>query len=159
GTTLTICRPDYLRIRIVDPPALGAPEDDWATALLGHLLLPSDCPTRALLRARVRVRPLSAHRQATTVPNAAIRSDVHQAFDVHRDFRAEPALALVVALDHATELVHVGVRQITHAKRRVNARLLYDLRRILSADAIDVRQTNHDLLIARKIDARNTSHS
>ena len=61
--------------------------------------------------------------------------------------------------DHLAKLVHVGVREITDSLRRVDPRLLDDLLRRRPADAVDVRQTDLDLLVAREIDARNTSHS
>src|SRR5215218_5153813 len=50
--------------------------------LLGHLLLAGDRAARALLRARVRVRPLTAHGEAAAVADAAVGADVHQSLDV-----------------------------------------------------------------------------
>src|SRR5262249_17736846 len=111
------------------------------------------------LRARVRVRPLATHRQPTTMPNAAIRTDVHQPLDVHGHFRPQRTLDLEVALDHATDLVHVRVRQITDTKRGINPRLFYDLESRVATDAVDVRESDLDLFLAREIDASNTSHS
>src|SRR5262245_49849432 len=90
--------------------------------------------------------------------NAAIRADVHQAFDVHRDFGAERTFDLVIALDHAADLVDIRIGEIANAQRRIDASLLKNLGGRVTADAVDVRQSDLDLLIAREIDARNTSH-
>src|SRR6185369_5711641 len=120
---------------------------------LRDLLLTGDRATGALLRARVRMRPLTAHRQTTTVPDPAVGTDVHQSLDVHRHFGAQRTFDLVVALDDAADLVDVRIREIAHAERRIDARLLYDLRRVLAADPIDVRETDLELFVARKVDA------
>ena len=91
--------------------------------------------------------------------NAAITADVHQSLDVHRDLGPQRTLHAELLLDHLAKLVHVGVREITDPLRRVDPRLLDDLLRRRPADAVDVRQTDLDLLVAREIDTRNTSHS
>src|SRR6185503_2248527 len=127
-------------------------------ALLGHFLLAGDRAARSLLGACVRVRPLAAHGKPAAVTDAPVGADVHQSLDVHRHLGAERALDLVVALDHLTELVDVGVVQIANAKRRVHARLGHDVRGLPTANTKDVRQADLDLLVAREIDASNTSH-
>src|SRR5690606_23787364 len=47
--------------------------------LLRHFLLAGDCAARALLRTGIRVRALPTDRQTAAMPDAAIRTDVHQA--------------------------------------------------------------------------------
>src|SRR5690348_2895226 len=126
--------------------------------LLGDLLLAGDRATRTLLRASVGVRPLTTNGQTAPMTDAAIRSDVHQSLDVHRDFGAERAFDLVLTLDDAANLVHVGIREIANAQRRIDARLLNDVRRRMATNSVDVRQSDLDLLVAWEIDARNTSH-
>src|SRR5262245_27207401 len=105
------------------------------------------------------MRPLTANRQTTTVPDAAIRTDVHQTLDVHCHFGAQRTFDLIVALDHTADLVDVRVGEITHAERRIDPSLLNDLRRVLAADPIDVRKTDLELFVARKVDASNKCHS
>src|SRR5476649_2747455 len=90
---------------------------------------------------------------------APIRADVHQSLDVHRDLRAQCAFDAILLLDDLTELVHVGVGEIADAKRRVDSRLFHYLQGGRSSDAEDVGQSDLNLLVAREIDARNTSHS
>src|SRR5688572_13997830 len=126
--------------------------------LLGHLLLAGDRAPRSLLRPRVRVRPLATHREATAMPDATVRADVHQSLDVHRDFRAKRALDAVLLLDHLPQPADVGVREILDPLLAGDSRLGENVDRVLTANAVDVRQANFDLLVTRKIDAGNTSH-
>src|SRR5579884_1624829 len=49
------------------------------------LLADPDRPPRAAPRARVGARALAPHRHAAAVPQAAIRADIHQPLNVHRD--------------------------------------------------------------------------
>src|SRR5258705_4507867 len=130
-----------------------------AIRLLGYLLLAGDRAARPLLRARVGVRPLTAHRQPATVADATVRSDVHESLDVHRDFGAQRTLDPVFLLDDAAQLLHVGVREVADAQRRVDPRLLQDLHGRGPSDPENVGQSDLDLLVLREIDARNTRHS
>src|SRR5215218_3129514 len=129
------------------------------TALLRDLLLTGDRAARTLLRARVRVRALAANRQPATMANATVGADVHQSLDVHRHLGAQRAFHLVITLDHAADLVHIGISEIANAKIGIDASLLHDLLRRMTANAVDVRQSDLDLFVAREIDASNTSHS
>src|SRR4051812_19136414 len=94
--------------------ACGRP--DSAVALLGNLLLAGDRATRALLRSGVRMRPLTAHREAATMADSAIRADVHQSFDVHRHLGAKRALDLEIAVDHLTKPGHIGIGEVANAQ-------------------------------------------
>src|SRR5689334_17864171 len=129
-----------------------------AITLLGYLLLAGNRPAWTLLRTRVRVGALAAHGQSATMTDATIRADVHQSLDVHRHFGAQRAFDLVIALDHLTQAVHVGVGEIANAKRRIDACLLDDVACVATTNTVDVRQADLDLLLAGEIDARNTSH-
>ncbi len=106
----------------------GAP--DVGSRLLGHLLLARDGATRSLLRARIRVRPLPANRQPAPMADPAIRSDVHQALDVHRDFRPQRAFDAMILLDRLTKAVHVAVGQIANAEVAADAGLLENRRAV-----------------------------
>src|SRR5690349_5351491 len=121
-------------------------EGTEATRLLRHLLLASDRATRTLLRARIRVRPLATHGQATPVPNTPIRADVHQTLDVHRHFGAQRALDFVIALNHLTQLVDVRVGEIANAQRRIDARFAQNVDGVATANAVNVRKADIDLL-------------
>src|SRR5687768_14517647 len=128
------------------------------SSLLRHFLLAGDRATRTLLGARVRVRALATHRQSAAVPDAAIRSDIHQSLDVHRDFRAQRAFDAIILFDRLTQTVHVRIGEIANPERAADASLLEDLTRGRPPHAKDVCQPDLDLLVAREIDACNTSH-
>ena len=101
---------------------------------------------------------LSANGQPAAVPNAAIRTDIHEPLDVHRDFSPERTLHAVLLLDRLTQLVHVGVREIAYPLIGVDPRLVHDLQGGRTPDPEDVGQSDLNLLVAREIDASNTSH-
>src|SRR3954468_19334324 len=125
---------------------------------LRDLLLAGDRAARTLLRARVRMRALTADRQTLAMADATVGADVHQSLDVHRDFGAERAFDLEITVDHLAKLRHVGVGQITNPEIRIDTRLLENLAGTAAADSKNVRQSDLDLLLSREIDARNTSH-
>ena len=90
--------------------------------------------------------------------NATIGADVHQALDVHRDFGAQGAFDFVIALNHLTELVDVRVSEVANTQRRIDASFTQDVDGVTTADAVDVRKADLDLLLSWEIDARYTSH-
>ena len=57
-----------------------------------------------------------------------------------------------------TQTVDVGIGELANAKRRIDVRLLDNVARVAASDTVDVRQADLDLLVAREIDARNSSH-
>src|SRR6516162_10097210 len=81
---------------------------------LDDLLLSNCALARALARARVRPRALTAHREAAAVARAAVAADFHQPLDVHRAVLAQFALDAALLLDDAADLPHVVLGQILH---------------------------------------------
>src|SRR5262252_2439358 len=53
---------------------------------------PAAAPLGAAARAGVRTRALAPQRQAAAVTDAAVATEVHQPFDVHRGLAAQVAL-------------------------------------------------------------------
>ncbi len=92
------------------------------------------------------------------MPDAAVRPDVHEALDVHRDLGPQRPLDLVVALDLGTEAGDVRVGQVADPQGSADPRRLEDVQRRGAADPENVGETDLDLLVAREIDAGNTSH-
>src|SRR5688500_4650807 len=89
------------------------------TALLPYcpklLLLPGNRLRRPLAGAGVGMRALAACRQRTAMAQAAVAAEVHQSLDVHRDFAAQIALDLIVAVDGFADLEHLGVGKLVDA--------------------------------------------
>src|SRR5262245_8699788 len=76
-----------------------------------HSLL--DCPPRALARACVRPRALSAQREAAPVTHAAIGAEVHQPLDAHPDLATQIALDRVL-LDLGAQVRHLLLGEVLH---------------------------------------------
>src|SRR5207248_10551359 len=89
-----------------------------------------------------------------SMPRAAVRPDVHQPLDVHRDLGPKRALDLVVPLDHLTQPRDLRVAQVTNARIRIDAGLRENLLRVSQADAVDVREGVQNFLVAWQVDAR-----
>src|SRR3954453_12781650 len=96
---------------------------DWRafpTALLPYSLIPlkkllllaGDRLGRALAGARIGMRALAADRQRAAVTQAAVGAEVHEPLDVHRDFAAQVAFNLVIAVDGLADLQHFRVGQL-----------------------------------------------
>src|SRR5688500_5852262 len=64
----------------------------------------------------------------------------------------------MIALDRLAELVDVGIREIADAKVRAHSGGRQNLAGDCAADPVNVGQPDLDLLVAREIDARDTSH-
>ena len=88
----------------------------------------------------------------------AIRAEVHQALDVHRDFLAKVTFDLVGGLENVADLGDLGVRDVVGALGAVDLCFLEDLHRTKTADAEDVGESDVHALVAREVDAGNTSH-
>src|SRR5690349_2513434 len=91
------------------------------------LLLAGDRLRLALAGAGVRVRALTANRQAAAVTQATIGAEVHQALDVHGHFTAKVTFHDVVAVDGFADSQNLGVGQLIHAALGRDVDLLDDL--------------------------------
>src|SRR5690606_6983311 len=85
-------------------------------------------------------------------------AEVHQALDVHRDFAAQVALDLVVAVDRFADLDDFGVGELVDAAVGRNADLGHDLLGELLADAVNVLQRDDDALVGRYVYACDAGH-
>jgi hypothetical protein len=126
--------------------------------LLGYLLLAGDSAAWALLGAGVGVRTLSTNRKSAAVTDATVAADVHEALDVHRDFGAERSLDAKILFDRLTQTVDVRVIQIANTLFGVDAGRSEYPAGGRATDAEDLGQADLDLLLTRKINARNTRH-
>src|SRR5438128_871404 len=107
--------------------------------LLRCFLLTGDrALARSLACARVRVRPLTAHRQSTTMPHSAVAVDLHQPLDIEANVLAEVALDFESVRNHLPDLPHIILGQILDARVLVDTRFHEDLVRRRTADAEDV---------------------
>src|SRR5262249_3334314 len=128
-------------------------------SLLRCLLPASDSPAGATPRARVRLGALATHRHATAMPQAAIAVDVDQALDVHRHFTAEIGLDDHFLLDDVPPPWYLFVRELIHARIRVDARTRENIPGRRRPDAIDIRERDFHSLLARDIHTGDTCHA
>src|SRR5262245_9809479 len=90
--------------------------------------------------------------------HAAVASDFHQPFDVHRDLFAQIAFDAALFLDHAADLPHIVLGEILHADVGAYAGILEDVVRADASDPVDVGQPYLDTLRSREVDACYSSH-
>ena len=88
---------------------------------------------------------------------AAVAADVGQPLDVVRDLALEVALDLERLDDFAQALLVLG-REVLDPRVRVDPGLREDLLRRREPNAEDSRESDLDALVAREIDAGDTSH-
>src|SRR3990167_5820823 len=80
----------------------------------------ADRLTRALTGTRVGLGTLTADRQTTTMTQAAIATQVHQALDFHVHFTTQVAFGIHLGY-FATQLLDLLVREIFNLCSRINA--------------------------------------
>src|SRR5262245_36467300 len=122
------------------------------------LLFARDDLGRTLAGTRIGVRTLAADGQRAAMAQTPVAAEVHQALDVHRNFAAQVAFDLVVAVNGFADLQHFSVGQLVHTAFRRNADLLHDLRSEFCPDAMDILQRDDDALVRRNVDASYTGH-
>jgi hypothetical protein len=128
------------------------------TLLLRRRFLTSDRTLLALVRPGVRVRPLTAYRESPAVPQSAIAPDVHQALDIHGSLGAKRTLDLEVALDLATETIHIVIVEILGPPVRIHTARIENLFGAGIPDTKDVGESDLNSFSARQIYASDTCH-
>jgi hypothetical protein len=126
--------------------------------LLRRRFLTSDRAFLALVRPGIRMRPLTTHGESPAVPQPSIAPDVHQALDVHGSFGAKRTLDLEVALDLATETIHIVVVEILGPSIRIYPARIENLLGTGVSDTKDVRESDFNSFSARQIYASDTCH-
>ena len=104
------------------------------------------------------MRTLSAYRQIAPVPQSAIRLNIDQPLDVHRDFFAQVAFDLAFFLDDLTDTVDLVFAQILDLLERINLRGGQNPQRARIANPEYVSEPDACLFVARQIDSSNTRH-
>jgi hypothetical protein len=112
---------------------------------------------RTLAGTGIGAGALATHRQATTVTETTVATNVHQALDVHRGFAAQ------VTFDgELTNLVanflQIGVGQVLHLFGVFNAACLANLAGAGATDTKNGSQANFSMFVRRNVDASDTCH-
>src|SRR6185369_8392894 len=112
---------------------------------------------RTLAGACIRAGALTTQRQAATVAEATIATQVHQALDVDRRFATQVTFDGELAHLFA-DLLEIGVGQVLDLLRAVDAAAVADLLRGRATDTVDRAQTDLGVLLRRNVDASDTCH-
>src|SRR3990167_8202061 len=118
----------------------------------------ADRLTRALAGTRVGLGTLTADRQTTTMTQAAIATQVHQALDFHVHFTTQVTFGIHLGY-FATQLLDLLVREIFDLYRRINAGSCTDYLCSSATNTKDVGQRDNSVLVIRNVYACNTGHS
>jgi hypothetical protein len=102
------------------------------------LFLAGDRLGRAFARARVGVGALAMNRQAATMAEAAVATEIHQPLNVHRDFTTEIAFHREFTVDGFADLQDLAVGQLIDAAICRDFHALTDLLGELRANAVNI---------------------
>src|SRR6266508_1601403 len=127
-------------------------------ANLLRLLPAPDGLLRALARARIGLRALTANRQAAAMADAAIAADLRQALDRLGPLAAQVAFDLEIRVDVVAELSDLLVSKVAHLFVRRQTQGSTDRARGRLANSVDVGQPDFEPLLVRKVDAGDTCH-
>ena len=114
-------------------------------------LLTNDGSAWTLACARVGVRALSATRQAATMSQASVATDVHEALDIGNDFTTQITLDLVIGLELFAQRVDVVGSEVITVLGPINARRIKDFESCSPADPVNICQCNIEPFISRQI--------
>src|SRR5260221_13724288 len=114
---------------------------------------------RSLARARVGLRPLSAHRQSAQMPDAPVTLDALQPLQIHAQLAAKIALNHILpVLDRVDYLRHLLLIQVLGPDARINLGLFQDDLRVDRADAVNITKRDVDSLSAGNFHSDDACH-
>src|SRR5579864_7995247 len=101
---------------------------------------------------------LAPNRKVAAVAEPAIGADFDETLDVHRNFLTQIAYHQAFRLNDRADAVDLFFAQVLHLLHRIDLGLVAKATGTRMTDAVDIRQCDVDVLLARKIDACNTCH-
>src|SRR5262249_34009502 len=101
---------------------------------------------------------LAADREAATVAEAPVATEVHQPLDIDCDLAPQVAFDHVVAVDDFTDLQDLLVGQLRHPALDRDVDLFHDFLGFLPADAVNVLQGDNHPLVGRYVHTCARSH-
>src|ERR1700722_4510893 len=113
---------------------------------------------RPLARARVGVSALPVDRQTAAMTETPVAPQVHETLDVHLDLAAQIALDLVVGLENFADLADLVLGKLLGHLVRSDAGLRADVPRGGLANPVQVREREHDVLVAGEVDTCDAGH-
>src|ERR1700759_2890338 len=101
---------------------------------------------------------LAPHGQPLAVTQPAVRAQVHQPLDIHRNLPPKVALDRVFTIDQLADAHNPVVGHLLHASVGRNTDSAADLNSLGPSDAVDVDQADRDPLLVWDIDASDPRH-
>src|SRR5271155_4349775 len=129
-----------------------------ALALWRRLFFAGYDLARALAGARVGVSTLAANREATTMANASVTSEVHEALDRLLEVAAQIAFHFVVGVDHLADVDLLIRRQVVGLGRGIHFGGGEDFNRARAADAVGGGERDIHPLVFRQFDSSYACH-
>jgi hypothetical protein len=129
-----------------------------SSLLAGPLLARHLHALGSLAGACVRLRVLTADRQATPVAQAAVAGDLLQPFDVLRAFAPQVALDREAVVDRVAQLGDLVLGEVADIGVRTDPDLVEDLAGRRPADAVDIGEPDFLALVQRQVYAGDTCH-
>jgi hypothetical protein len=93
------------------------------------------------------------------MPQTAIATQIHQAFDVHCNIAPQVAFDHVIAVDRLTDLQDLCVGQVVNPPLAGDANLAANLLGELRANAMNILEGDDDAFLRRNVNACDTSHA
>src|SRR5690606_8408373 len=118
----------------------------------------ADRLARTLAGTGVGLGALTANREAATVAQATVATQVHQTLDLHVDFAAQVTLGGELG-DFATQQFDLLVAEIFDFRCRIDTGSCTDVLRSSATDTVDIGQRDNSVLVIRNVNACNTGHS
>lgn len=103
-------------------------------------LLTNNGSAWTLACARIGMRALSPTRQAATMSQPSVATDIHEALDIGYNFPTQIAFHFVVGFKFFTQGVDVVSSEIITVLRPINARRVKDFESCSSADPVNICQ-------------------
>src|SRR5579862_6003998 len=130
----------------------------FSRSLPAGALLAGDRLLGTFASTGVGARALAVNWQTLAVTQTLVAPDLHLALDVLRDLAAQVALDLDVLVDICTKAGDLFLGEIAHSRVARDARRVAHLLRDRATDPVDVGERDLEPLLARNVDAGNTSH-
>jgi len=92
------------------------------------------------------------------MPQAAIRSDFHKPLDIEGYFFPQIPFDAVLLFNDLANLVYFVIVQLANFRVRTDPCRRQDLVSLRTTNTVDIRESNLDSLVWRKIHASNTRH-
>ena len=116
------------------------------------LLLVSDGLFRTLACTGVRLGTLTSDGETFSMANATVRTDFDESLDVQSGFPTKITFDLKVVVNVVTKLGNILLGKISYTSVGVDAGSFDDIVCSLSADAMDIGESDLDSLVSRQVD-------